>query len=116
MRAPSPEPEALLQPAFAALAGGDITGAVAALEEAVTAEPELAPPHELLGRLSCGALDDYDRARRHLAIACRLYRGSGDLRTAAGTAVGLAQVDLLAGDGPGSRGWLGRARSPDSTS
>ncbi|MBO0705110.1 MAG: hypothetical protein J2P39_07310, partial [Candidatus Dormibacteraeota bacterium] len=73
MRAPSPEPE-VLQPAFAAIASGDFVAAAAALHDAVTAEPELAPCHELLGGVAFGALDDFARARRHLSTAYRLYR------------------------------------------
>ena len=110
MRAPSPEPEALLQPAFAAIASGDFEAAAAALEDAVAAAPELAQCHELLGGVAFGALDDFTRARRHLSTAYRLYRASGDVRAAARTAIALGQVDLTSGDLPGARGWLGRAR------
>lgn len=109
MRAPSPEPE-VLQPAFAAIASGDFVAAAAALHDAVTAEPELAPCHELLGGVAFGALDDFARARRHLSTAYRLYRAGGEGRAAARTAITLAQVDLTTGNEPGSRGWLGRAR------
>ncbi|MDR0358066.1 MAG: hypothetical protein LBJ87_01175, partial [bacterium] len=110
MRAPSPEPEALLQPAFAAIASGDFVAAAASLEDAVTAEPELASCHELLGGVAFGALDDFARAYRHLSTAYRLYRAGGEGRAAARTAITLAQVDLTTGNEPGSRGWLGRAR------
>ena len=46
---------------------------------AITAAPDLASAHQVLGGLSCGALDDYARARRHLEVAYRIYRGAGDL-------------------------------------
>ncbi len=68
---------------MAAIAAGDYQGAATALDEAVAAAPDLAPAHELLGGLSLGALDDYERARRHLERSYRLYRGAGDLRGAA---------------------------------
>lgn len=110
MRAASPEPEAALRPALAAIASGDFVAAAAALEDVVAAEPELAQCHELLGGVTFGALDDLTRARRHLSTAYRLYRAERDLRAAARTAVTLAQIDLTYGDLPGSSGWLGRAR------
>jgi hypothetical protein len=85
---------------MAAIAAGDYQGA---------AGTDLAPAHELLGGLSLGALDDYERARRHLERSYRLYRGAGDLRGAARSAIVRAQVDLTSGNRPGARGWLARA-------
>jgi DNA-binding CsgD family transcriptional regulator len=102
--------DARLEPAYAAVAACDFRGAVASLEELVTAAPDLAAARELLGGLCLGALDDYPRARHHLEVAYRLHRGAGDARAAARLAVLLAQVELTAGNGPGARGWLGRAR------
>jgi tetratricopeptide (TPR) repeat protein len=98
-----------LAPAFAALAQGDFRGAAEALEEAVSAAPDLAQAHEMLGGLSLGALDDYPRAARHLEVSYRLYREVGNLAAAARAAIELAQVEATSGNEPGARGWLGRA-------
>lgn len=102
--------DALLAPAFAALAAGDFSGAAEALEEVVSAAPDLAQAHEMLGGLSLGALDDYPRAVRHLQVSYRLYREIGNLAAAARAAIELAQVEATSGNEPGARGWLGRAR------
>jgi DNA-binding NarL/FixJ family response regulator len=102
--------DALLAPAFAALAAGDFRGAARALEEVVSAAPDLAPAHEMLGGLSLGALDDYPRALRHLQVSYRLYRETDDGAAAARAAIELAQTEATSGNLPGARGWLGRAK------
>jgi DNA-binding CsgD family transcriptional regulator len=89
---------------------GDFRGAAMALEEAVSATPDLAIAHEMLGGLSLGVLDDYPRALQHLEISYRLYRESGDLAAAARAAIELAQVEATSGNSAGARGWLGRAK------
>lgn len=103
-------PDARLEPANAAIAAYDFGGAAAILQELVSTTPDLCAAHELLGGLSLGALDDYPRARHHLEIAYRLHRTAGDPRAAGRLAVLLGQVELTAGNQPGARGWLGRAR------
>jgi DNA-binding CsgD family transcriptional regulator/Tfp pilus assembly protein PilF len=108
--APTQPLDQLLAPAFAAITAGDFLRAAKALEEVVAAAPDLAQAQEMLGGLRLGALDDYPRAARHLEIAYRLYRESGDLAAAARAAVELAQVESTSGNEPGARGWLGRAR------
>jgi DNA-binding CsgD family transcriptional regulator len=107
---PSEPPDTLLVPVFAALGKGDFRGAAKALEEAVSAAPDLALAHEMLGGLSLGVLDDYPRALRHLEISYRLYREIGDLAAAARAAIELAQVEATSGNESGARGWLGRAK------
>ncbi len=107
---PAAGPEALLEPAIAALAAGDVHGAATALEDAVAAAPDLAAAHELLGGLAFGALDDYPRARRHLETSHRLYREAGELRAAARAAIALAGLESSSNNTPGLRGWLGRAK------
>jgi DNA-binding CsgD family transcriptional regulator len=102
--------QALLSPAYAAFAIGDFRGAATALEEVVSAVPDLALAHEMLGGLSLGVLDDYPRALRHLEVSYRLYREADDLPAAARAAIALAQVDATSGNGAGARGWLGRAK------
>jgi DNA-binding CsgD family transcriptional regulator/tetratricopeptide (TPR) repeat protein len=106
---PAPAP-ALLSPAFAAFSIGDFRGAARALEEVVSAAPDLALAHEMLGGLSLGVLDDYPRALRHLEISYRLYREGADLPAAARAAIALAQVDATSGNRAGARGWVGRAK------
>jgi DNA-binding CsgD family transcriptional regulator len=98
---PIGSPDALLAPAFAALARGDIRGAARALEEVVAAAPDLAQAYEMLGGISLGALDDYPRAVRHLENSYRPYRESGNLAAAARAAIALAQVDETSGNEPG---------------
>ena len=106
--APAPPPDALLEPALAAIAAGNFRGAATAVEEAISAAPDLASAHELLGGLSFGALDDYARARRHLEVSYRIYRGAGDLHAAARCAISLAQLDVTSGNTPGlAAGWAG---------
>jgi DNA-binding NarL/FixJ family response regulator len=102
--------DAQLQVAQAAIVASDFHGATAVLEDLLAAAPDLAAAHELLGGLCIGALDDYPRARRHLEAAYRLHRQGGDPRVSGRVAVLLAQVELTAGNEPGARGWLGRAR------
>jgi len=99
----------LLGAAFAALAVSDFASAAKALEDAVSAEPDLAQAHEMLGGLSLGVLDDYPQARRHLEISYRLYRETDNLAAAARAAIELAQVESASGNAPGARGWLSRA-------
>jgi DNA-binding CsgD family transcriptional regulator/tetratricopeptide (TPR) repeat protein len=99
-----------MEPVFAALMAGDIGGAVSAVERAVAEAPGAAVAHELLGGLAFGALDDYPRARRHVETAYRAYRDAGDLRGAARCAIVLAQIEGTAGNLPGTRGWLSRAK------
>jgi Tfp pilus assembly protein PilF len=92
------------------LAVGDVQGAVAALEDAVARIPEFAEAHRLLAGLYLGSLDDYPRARRHLEIAMRLHRGSGDVPTAVRCAVLLSVVEGADGNEAGRNDWLGQAR------
>src|SRR5262245_39763384 len=98
--------EAPLGRAQLCLAVGDVQGAVAALEDAVARIPEFAEAHRLLGGLYLGSLDDYPRARRHIEIALRLHRASGDLPTAVRCAVLLSMVEAADGDEPGRQRWL----------
>jgi len=109
MIVPAPT-SALLAPALAALTLGDFRGAATALEEVVSAAPDLAAAHEMLGGLSLGVLDDYPRALQHLEISYRLYREIGDMAAAARAAIELAQVEATSGNAAGARGWLGRAK------
>jgi DNA-binding CsgD family transcriptional regulator/tetratricopeptide (TPR) repeat protein len=102
--------DARLAPAFAAFAVGDYRGAAEALEQIVSAAPDLAVAHEMLGGLSLGVLDDYPRALRHLEISYRLYRETGELAAAARAAIEVAQVEATSGNESGARGWLGRAK------
>ncbi len=107
---PTETPDAILAPALAALAVGDFHGAAKMLGEVVSAVPDLALAHEMLGGLALGVLDDYTRALRHLEISYRLYREIGDLAAAARAAIRLAQVEVAAGNASSARGWLGRAK------
>jgi DNA-binding CsgD family transcriptional regulator/tetratricopeptide (TPR) repeat protein len=109
MTVPAPT-SALLAPALAALTLGDFRGAATALEEALSADPDLATAHEMLGGLSLGVLDDYPRALQHLETSYRLYREIGDMAAAARAAIELAQVEATSGNAAGARGWLGRAK------
>jgi tetratricopeptide (TPR) repeat protein len=102
--------EALLPRARLCLAVGDVQGALAALEDAVARIPEFAEAHRLLGGLYLGSLDDYPRARRHLEIAVRLHRVSGDLRTAVRCAVLLSMVEGADDNEASRHDWLGQAR------
>src|SRR5215472_16507183 len=102
--------EAPLGRAQLCLAVGDVHGAVAALEDAVARVPEFAEAHRLLGGLYLGSLDDYPPAPRHLEIALRLHRVSGDLPTAVRCAVLLSMVDGAGGNELGRRDWLGQAK------
>jgi len=109
-KSPTETPDAILAPALAALAVGDFRGAARMLDEVVSAAPDLALAHEMLGGLALGVLDDYPRALRHLEISYRLYREIGDLAAAARGAIRLAQVEVAGGNASGARGWLGRAK------
>ncbi|TMC11119.1 MAG: hypothetical protein E6J41_06875 [Chloroflexi bacterium] len=102
--------EASLGRARLCLAVGDVRGAVAALEDAVARIPEFAEAHRLLGGLYLGSLDDYPRARRHLEIALRLHRESGDLPIAVRCAVLLSMAEGAANSEAGRDDWLGHAR------
>lgn len=64
--------DAILAPALAALAVGDYRGAADRLQEVVSAAPDLARAHEMLGGLALGVLDDYPRALKHVEISYRL--------------------------------------------
>ncbi|HLQ17219.1 MAG TPA: LuxR C-terminal-related transcriptional regulator [Candidatus Eisenbacteria bacterium] len=107
---PADPPDAILGPAMAALAMGDYRGAANMLDEVVSAKPDLARAHEMLGGIALGVLDDYPRAFRHLEISYRLHREVGDFAAAARASIALAQVEVAGGNGAGARGWLGRAK------
>jgi DNA-binding CsgD family transcriptional regulator/tetratricopeptide (TPR) repeat protein len=103
-------PDPLLAPAFAAIGIGDYRGAAKALRQIVSIAPNLALAHEMLGGISLGVLDDYPQALRHLEISYRLHREAGALAAATRAAIAVAQVEATSGNGPGARGWLGRAK------
>lgn len=107
---PADTPDAILAPAMAALAMRDYRSAAKMLDEVVSARPDLARAHEMLGGLAVGVLDDYPRALRHLEISYRLYREAGDFAAASRAAIALAQVEVAGGHGSSARGWLARAK------
>lgn len=103
------EGAALVGAAAAALAAGDVAGATAHLEVAVTRGD---PPEarELLGGLAYFD-DDFGPARGHWERAYRGFRDRGDRRRAARVAAQLAELHWsVLGNPAASRGWLGRAR------
>lgn len=99
----------LVQSAQAALAEGDLVGAIAHLHEAVAAGP-----NPLARQLLGGVLffdDDLVGARRELELAFREWKDAGETRAAALVAAALADLHT---SGFGNRlvgqGWVSRAR------
>ena len=100
---------ALVESARAALAGGDVPGAVARLREAVAVGPNPSVREQLAGLLFFE--DDLVGARQELELAFREWRTEGEARAAALVATSLAD---LHSSGFGNRvvgqGWVSRAR------
>ena len=92
-----------------ALAGGDVSAAMTAVEAALTIEDD---PQ---ARQLAGALryfdDDLDGARGHWETAFALYRDAGACRLAARVAAGLADLHAAGlGNEATARGWIRRGR------